>query len=165
MPSVFLSYARDDREVVQQLAQGLMERGVSVWRDQEKLYAGQKWPKALGEAIASHDAFLLVWSKHSAASEYVELEWCTAVALKKTILPWLLDDTPLPSSITSYHLHLTKGVRRVTPLGKDEGCMMRDVGGGGGEADSGRMQHVRKIPATPSFITHHSSFILLHPRL
>ncbi len=101
MPSVFVSYARDDLDVVQQLAQGLMERGVSVWRDQDSLYAGQKWPKALGEAIASHDAFRFVWSKHSAASEYVELEWCTAVALKKTIFPWLLDETPLPSSIAS----------------------------------------------------------------
>ena len=46
MPSVFVSYARDDLDVVQQLAQGLMERGVSVWRDQDSLYAGQKWPKA-----------------------------------------------------------------------------------------------------------------------
>ena len=101
MARVFISYSHADLGPVRQLEQGLLERGVSVWRDQEKIYTGDKWPKALGEAIAANDFLLLVWSKNAAGSEYVELEWCSAIALKKTILPCLLDDTPLPPSLRS----------------------------------------------------------------
>src|SRR5512132_2767385 len=103
MPSVFLSYSRSDVTTVEQLEQGLAANGVSVWRDQEKIYGGQKWPKVLGEAIADKDVFLLAWSENSAQSYYVEFEWCTAIALKKTIIPCLLDDTPLPASLKTFH--------------------------------------------------------------
>ena len=98
-----MSYSRADVGLVEQLEQALLENGVSVWRDQEKFYAGQKWPRALGEAIAANEFLLLAWSKNSAVSEYVELEWCTALALKKIILPCLLDDTPLPPSLKAIH--------------------------------------------------------------
>lgn len=99
MNTVFLSYAREDLSRVEDLSRQLEKRGVVVWRDRADLHAGQKWPKALGAAIADHDAFLLVWSKAASASHFVEFEWTTAVALKKLILPCLLDDTPLPPSL------------------------------------------------------------------
>lgn len=44
---------------------------------------------------------LLAWSQNAKRSRFVEFEWCTAIALKKTIIPCLLDQTPLPSSLTS----------------------------------------------------------------
>ena len=100
MPSVFLSYSRKDLSLVEQLETQLKNApDVSVWRDQKKLYGGDKWPKVLGEAIADQDVFLLVWSKNSDASHFVEFEWTTAIALKKTIIPCLLDSTPLPPSL------------------------------------------------------------------
>lgn len=100
-PSVFLSYAHADLTKAQELERELRTQGVSVWRDQERLYAGQRWPKALGEAIAASDVLLLLWSENAAASAFVELEWTTAVALKKPVLPCLLDATPLPPTLTS----------------------------------------------------------------
>ena len=99
MPSIFISYSRADLNIVQQFEQALLANGHTVWRDQESLYGGQQWPKAIGEAIASRDFFLLVWSQHAASSHFVEFEWNTALALKKVILPCLLDDTPLPPSL------------------------------------------------------------------
>ena len=97
MPSVFLSYSRADLPLIEQLAARLRASSpeILIWRDQEKIYGGQQWPKVLGEAIADQDVFLLAWSKNSAASHFVEFEWCTAIALKKTIVPCLLDETPL----------------------------------------------------------------------
>ena len=59
MSSVFLSYSREDLKIIQRLEHGLAANGVSVWRDQEKIYWGEKWPKVLGEAIADLDSFLL----------------------------------------------------------------------------------------------------------
>lgn len=104
MPTVFLSYSRADLPLIEQLeAQLKNQPDISIWRDQEKIYGGQKWPKVLGEAIADQDVFLLAWSKNSAASHFVEFEWCTAIALKKTIVPCLLDDTPLAPSLKTFH--------------------------------------------------------------
>jgi len=101
MASLFLSYAREDEEVADLVAKELTEHGLSVWRDRESLYGGQNWPRALGEAIAAKEFVVLLWSSNAATSEFVELEWCTGIALKKTILPCLLDDTPLPPSLAA----------------------------------------------------------------
>jgi TIR domain len=105
MPSVFLSYSREDLALIEQLEARLKASSpnISIWRDQEKIYAGEKWPKRLGEAIADQDVFLLAWSRNSAASHFVEFEWCTAIALKKTIVPCLLDDAELTSSLKTFH--------------------------------------------------------------
>jgi hypothetical protein len=104
MPSsVFLSYARSNSVVAEELEGQLTTLGLNVWRDQERLRTGTRWPKALGEAIAERDAFLLLWSADSAKSNFVELEWTTALALKKPILPVLIDQTPLPPSLAAYN--------------------------------------------------------------
>lgn len=107
MPTVFLSYAHADLPLIEQLEARLQASSpeIAIWRDQEKIYGGQKWPKVLGEAIADQDVFLLTWSKNSKASHFVEFEWCTAIALKKTIVPCLLDETPLALSLRTFHGH------------------------------------------------------------
>lgn len=115
MPSVFLSYSRADLQLIEQLEARLKDHPeISIWRDQEKIYGGQKWPKVLGEAIADQDVFLLAWSKNSSASHFVEFEWCTAIALKKTIVPCLLDDTPLAPSIRTFHGYPARDVAGLT---------------------------------------------------
>ena len=99
VPTVFLSYTREDVARVTALEQVLHERGIDVWRDQESLRGGQQWPKEIGEAIGSRDFFLLAWSKSALSSHFVEFEWTTAVALRKPVLPCLLDSTPLPPAL------------------------------------------------------------------
>lgn len=47
--------------------------------------------------MASTDLYILLWSAASARSKPVEFEWTTALALNKTILLCLLDDTLLPA--------------------------------------------------------------------
>ena len=78
MAKVFLSYARRDLPTLQPLLQDLGAHGITIWRDQDSLYGGQHWPKAIGEAIAAHDVLLLVWSQEAVASHFVEFEWNTA---------------------------------------------------------------------------------------
>lgn len=99
--SVFISYIRDNRVAVETLHNVLDDRGFKVWRDQEDLYGGDAWPKLIGEAIRESDFFVLCWSKQAQNSYYVELEWTTAIALKKPIIPYLLDNTPLPVTLRS----------------------------------------------------------------
>lgn len=104
MPAFFLSYAREDFDEAKQIKRELAAEGVTVWCDQEQVHAGENWPRALGDAIATSDALLLLWSAHAAKSSFVELEWSTALALKKTILPCRLDQTPLPASLAAIHV-------------------------------------------------------------
>jgi len=101
MPTVFLSYSRSNLEEARRIEQLLTGHGITVWRDQERLQVGRRWPKALGEAIAASDVLLLLWSRSAAESEFIELEWCTALALKKLVLPCLLDDAPIPQSLAA----------------------------------------------------------------
>lgn len=93
---VFISYNRHDAEIADRLAAVFRKRGYNVWLDRISILAGENWPQKMGEGIAESDVMLLVWSKNSGQSHFVEMEWTAAVAMKKPILPYRLDDTPLP---------------------------------------------------------------------
>jgi hypothetical protein len=110
MPRVFISYARHDRSAIQKLGRILQAHDLIVWRDQESIYGGQQWPKAIEEAIAAHDYVLLVRSKSAAQSHFVEFEWNSAIALRKTIIPCFLDDTPLPPSLRAINAIDVRGM-------------------------------------------------------
>jgi hypothetical protein len=101
MRKIFLSYTRSDLPKFESLLRVLEENELYIWKDVECIRGGEKWPKAIGEAIASHDIVLLIWSRDSSKSYFVELEWNTAIALRKTIIPLLLDDTNLPAILNS----------------------------------------------------------------
>ena len=100
---IIISYAREDLKVVEQLHEALEARGLFVWRDVKNLFPGNPWPEALGKAINESDYVLLCWSEAASASAFVKDEWTTAKALKKTIIPYLLDDTPLPAALAAIH--------------------------------------------------------------
>ena len=84
MPRVFISATRHDLRAVQPLERALQAHDVLVWRDEESIDGGQQWPKAMGEAIAANDYILLGWSESTAQSHFVEFEWNSAIALRKT---------------------------------------------------------------------------------
>jgi len=98
-----ISYSRDDLLHAEKLQEALERYGYFVWRDLESIRGGQNWPKALGEAIADSDVFLLVWSKHAQGSHFIEFEWSTAIALRKQIIPCHLDETELHPSLSSFN--------------------------------------------------------------
>jgi hypothetical protein len=53
-------------------------------------------------ALESAALVVVFWCVHSAASEQVRLEYERAVALRKEILPVLIDSTPLPDVLREY---------------------------------------------------------------
>jgi hypothetical protein len=105
MPRVFLSYSHDDEAFVTELEKQLPSVGWDVWLDVHNLRAGDRWPRKLGDAIAASEAFVLVWSAHAALSDFVDLEWATAVALKRPICILTLDREPRPTILSSYQAH------------------------------------------------------------
>lgn len=99
MPNVFISYASEQQAVAQQLEAELAAKGVNAWRDKTRLHAGERWPKALGDAIADSEALILLWSAEAEQSDFVELEWNIAVAMNKPVMPCLLDENSLPHTL------------------------------------------------------------------
>ncbi len=101
MKTVFLSYAQENLSQIKELIKSLYQNEITLWYDVESIRGGKLWPKAIGEAINSNEYFLLFWSNQSSQSHFVQLEWNTAIALKKNIIPVTLDDIQLPSFLCS----------------------------------------------------------------
>ena len=62
MANVFISYVREDKDVVERLIADLAARGVSTWHDRKDLKPGQYWSDAIRSAIRDGDFFLACFS-------------------------------------------------------------------------------------------------------
>jgi hypothetical protein len=60
---VFISYVRQNREVVDRLANELSKRGVIVWLDRNNISPGARWRDAIKKAIESGNFFIACFSK------------------------------------------------------------------------------------------------------
>ncbi|MGH7595548.1 MAG: TIR domain-containing protein [bacterium] len=95
-PRIFISHAWEDKAFVRQLEKALADAGADVWVDHAGIRGGDNLPKRINDALSWCNTLLLVWSKASADSHWVELEWTNAISLRKLIVPCPLDGTPLP---------------------------------------------------------------------
>jgi hypothetical protein len=99
---VFLSYSRRDATLVRVLALMVKAAGVGVWRDEESIQAGDRWPLAITRNIEACDRFLVFWCAHARDSQMVEAECRQAARARKTIVPVQLDDTRLSFLLRDY---------------------------------------------------------------
>lgn len=67
MPHAFVSYVREDREVVDRLARTLRREGVEVWLDRDAIRPGTPWREAIEEAIRGGAYFVACLSRALAA--------------------------------------------------------------------------------------------------
>ena len=78
MPSdgttAFISYSREDSEFVLRMARDLKAAGANVWLDQLDIAPGQRWARALQDAITNSPRFLVILSPASVKSTNVEDE-------------------------------------------------------------------------------------------
>ena len=101
-PIVFISHSHHDRDVALRLKQLLENNNAGTFLDQEQILAGDPLPKKISTGIEGCTKFLLLWSVHSAQSEWVEREWMTAFESKKRIIPYVLDSTELPDALENF---------------------------------------------------------------
>lgn len=92
---VFISYAYQDREVAQRIAEALSSRGIDVWSDRQ-ISVGQSFASEIATHIEDADTVLVLMSPASASSQAVSTEVALAVAATlgdsgKKILPVLID--------------------------------------------------------------------------
>jgi hypothetical protein len=127
----FISYSRADLPTVQGLKRQLDERRLRVFLDLESLHAGQDWPPQLGGAVQKSRMVVLCWSAQAAKSDWVKAEINHSLITKKRVLPWLLDNTPLPPMLQQRH-----GIQ-----GTDPAPVVKEI------ADESRRHH-RRLAAT-----------------
>jgi hypothetical protein len=102
----FVSYVREDAELVDRIAAHLTQAGVPVWRDVHDLVPGTRWRDEIRRAIASGSAFIAFFSTKSERREksYMREELVEAIRelrLRSRDRPWFipvrLDACSLPS--------------------------------------------------------------------
>jgi len=114
---VFLSYASQDAEPAQRIAEALRAAGVEVWFDQSELRGGDVWDQTIRKQIRACALFIPVISRHTHERQegYFRLEWKLAVdrsnlisATRPFLVPVVIDDTPeddeeVPEKIREVH--------------------------------------------------------------
>ena len=70
MADIFLSYNEKDRDAVRRLAEALQSTGWSVWWDR-RIPAGLTWRGVLERELQQMRCMVVLWSRHSVASEWV----------------------------------------------------------------------------------------------
>ena len=96
---VFISYSRDDKDRVQQLASRLESAGVSLWIDQGGIDGAALWGEAIVNALDQAKVLLLMVSESAVRSHNVAKEVVLTSERKGHILPVLLEPTVIPPSL------------------------------------------------------------------
>ena len=94
MVDIFLSYAKEDREVARRIAALLGNAGWVVWWDR-RIPAGRTWRSVLEEALRDMRCMVVLWSAHSIESDWVRDEADEARARKK-LVPVLIEAVTPP---------------------------------------------------------------------
>ncbi len=92
LPSVFISYSREDSAFADRLEADLRARGFRVWVDRRRLEGGQQWQTEIDRAIEQHQIMALVLSPASTNSPAVKHEYEYATTHNKQVVPVLLQD-------------------------------------------------------------------------
>lgn len=90
--NVFVSYSTHDLAQVSQLQQQLLGSPIEVFVAEHSVSPSQDLAQTINMAIEQCDLFVLLWSKNAETSAWVPQEIGKATALKKNILPLVLDD-------------------------------------------------------------------------
>ena len=101
-PSVFLSYASEDREAARRLRDVLPNYGLDVWYDESELGGGEAWDQKIRRQIRECDYFMALVSAQTEARRegYFRREW--RLAVERTLdmaddhlflLPIVIDET------------------------------------------------------------------------
>lgn len=94
MTDVFVSYAREDRDKVEQIVSAITELGYSVWWDPE-IPPGKTFSGVIDENIRAAKCVIVVWSQTSVTSNWVQEE--ANDGLNRGILvPILIEKTSIP---------------------------------------------------------------------
>lgn len=105
VPSVFLSHNSNDKPFVRRLAKRLANKNVVVWLDEAKIQIGDSLVNQISEAILEVDFVIVVISRNSVSSPWVQKEISLAMskeldARSVSVLPIRLDESAIPAALS-----------------------------------------------------------------
>ena len=76
-PTLFISYASEDRAAARRLRDAMGQQGIDVWYDEDELTGGDAWDKKIRDRIRACDYFMPLISKSTEARRegYFRREW------------------------------------------------------------------------------------------
>jgi hypothetical protein len=108
---IFLSYAREDAEEVEDLYQKLSAAGFKPWMDTKDLLPGERWKSSIQKAIRRSDFFLVCLSANSIDKRgWIQREikqaldiWQEMLDSDIFLIPVRLEDCEVPESLCDFH--------------------------------------------------------------
>lgn len=107
LPLVFLSYAREDRAAVREIREGLTQRDISVWMDEEDLRMGDDWAHKIASTLEEVDFAIVCLSSRSLKKEgFVQAEFRMIRDRQRNmppgrqfVMPLRLEDCKVPKGL------------------------------------------------------------------
>ncbi len=94
---IFVSYTRSDNAIAQQIVTALDQAGLQPWIDTREIKPGDSFLEKMNEGLGEASYVLLLLSRDSLESQWVQREWLSTLAGRATVLiPVLLDDSEIP---------------------------------------------------------------------
>ena len=101
-PTIFLSYAHDDRVKARRLAAALERCGYTVWWD-GLIEGGAQFDRSIREALDAADAVVVLWSQRSVESDWVRDEAAQGRD-RRRLVPLSLDGSAPPLGFRQYQM-------------------------------------------------------------
>ena len=115
---IFISYVREDTEMVDELAAVLRSEGALLWLDRESIEPGQRWEDAMRRAIEEGNFFLACFSQNwmlkqrsvmneellIAVDEMKKLQYGTVWFLPVKLTPCIIPAIPIGAGQTLHNL-------------------------------------------------------------
>ena len=99
----FVSYAREDAQVVLKLVEKLQGAGANLWVDERGLRGGDLWDDVVQEEIDACEGILVFLSPDSVASRHVRNEVAYALDKGKRAVPVLIRECRVPIDLHRLH--------------------------------------------------------------
>lgn len=91
---IFISYSREDREVVKRFAHALTSEGFNVWWD-AALHSGETFDEVIEEQLRAAKAVVVLWSPRSVKSRWVRAE-ATLADRRNKLVPAIIEPCDRP---------------------------------------------------------------------
>lgn len=101
MKTIFISYAREDRDQAAALARALTDRGFKVWWDWN-LIGGDNFRQTIRAELERADKVIVIWSEASATSSFV-IDEVSAARRQNKLVPTHVDDALPPFGFGDLH--------------------------------------------------------------
>lgn len=108
---VFLSYSKEDKEIVQSVMDKLHNNGVITWYDEKDLLPGDDWEAKIEESIEKADHVLIFLSSKTTNRigyknkeiNYILNQYLLRPSSRRYIIPILIDDFTPPREFKKMH--------------------------------------------------------------